>query len=122
VQLGAASLDPIDARRLDARWWIGKSVHTFAEATAAQAAGADYLLVGPVFPTATHPARDPLDPAALSAIVALGLPVIAIGGVTPGRTASLKAAAVHGVAAIRALWDTVDGPDAARRLRQELDA
>ena len=59
---------------------------------------------------------------ALSAIVALGLPVIAIGGVTPGRTASLKAAGVHGVAAIRAFWDTVDGPDAAQRLRQELEA
>ena len=122
VQLGAASLDPTDARRLDAGWWIGRSVHTFAEAAAAQAAGADYLLVGPVFPTATHPGHDPLEPAALSAIVALGLPVIAIGGVTPGRTASLKAAGVHGVAAIRAFWDTVDGPDAARRLRQELDA
>ena len=121
VQLGAASLDPEDARRLDTRWWIGKSVHTLAEAEAAQTAGADYLLVGPVFPTATHPARDPLEPATLAAIVALGLPVIAIGGVTPGRAASLKAAGVHGVAAIRAFWDTVDGPDAARLLRQELD-
>jgi thiamine-phosphate diphosphorylase len=121
VQLGSASLDPADARRLDARWWIGKSVHTLAEAEAAQTAGADYLLVGPVFPTATHPTRDPLEPATLSAIVALGLPVIAIGGVTPARAAPLKAAGVHGVAAIRAFWDTVDGPDAARLLRQELD-
>jgi thiamine-phosphate diphosphorylase len=121
VQLGAASLDPEDARRLDTRWWIGKSVHSLAEAAAARTAGADYLLAGPVFPTVTHPARDPLTPATLSAIVALGLPVIAIGGVTPGRAASLKAAGVHGVAAIRAFWDTVDGPDAARLLRRELD-
>ena len=121
VQLGAASLDPEDARRLDTGWWIGKSVHTQAEAEAAQTAGADYLLVGPVFPTVTHPAHEPLERAALSAIVALGLPVIAIGGVTPGRAASLKAAGVHGVAAIRAFWDGVDGPDAARLLRRELD-
>jgi thiamine-phosphate diphosphorylase len=121
VQLGAASLDPEDARRLDNRWWIGRSVHTLAEAEAAQTAGADYLVVGPVFPTATHPTRDPLEPATLSAIVALGLPVIAIGGITPGRVAYLKTAGVHGVAAIRAFWDTVDGPDAARLLRQELD-
>jgi thiamine-phosphate diphosphorylase len=121
VQLGSASLDPEDARRLDTRWWIGKSVHTLAEAEAAQTAGADYLLAGPVFPTATHPTRDPLEPTTLSAIVALGLPVIAIGGVTPGRAVSLKAAGVHGVAAIRALWDAMDGPDAARLLRQELN-
>src|SRR5712671_611065 len=88
VQLGAASLDPEDARRLDTSWWIGKSVHTLAEAEAAQTAGADYLLAGPVFPTATHPAREPLEPATLRAIVALGLPVIAIGGVTPARGAA----------------------------------
>jgi thiamine-phosphate diphosphorylase len=120
VQLGVASLDPEDARRLDTRWWIGKSVHTLAEAEAAQRAGADYLLVGPVFPTATHPAHDPVEPATLSAIVALGLPVIGIGGITPGRAASLRAAGVYGVAAIRGFWDAVDGPDAARLLQREL--
>ena len=60
VQLGAASLDPEDARRLETGWWIGKSVQTRAEAEAAHTAGADYLVVGPVFPTATHPTRDPL--------------------------------------------------------------
>jgi len=119
VQLGSASLEPEDARRLDARWWIGKSVHTLAEAEAAQMAGADYLLVGPVFPTETHPARQPLEATTLSAIVALGLPVIAIGGVAPGRAASLKALGVHGVAAIRAFWDTVDGPGVVQLLRQE---
>ena len=105
---------------LNTRWWIGKSVHTLAEAEAARQAGADYLLVGPVFPTATHPTRDPVDAATLRAIVALGLPVIAIGGVTPGRAAPLKAAGVHGVAAIRGFWDSVDGPDVARRLQGEL--
>lgn len=121
VQLGAASLQAEDARRLNTHWWIGKSVHTLAEAEAARQAGADYLLVGPVFPTATHPTRDPVDAATLRAIVALGLPVIAIGGVTPGRAAPLRAAGVHGVAAIRAFWDTVDGPDVARRLQEELE-
>jgi len=122
VQLGAGSVDPRDARRLDPWWWIGRSVHDLAEATAARNAGADYLLLGPVFRTATHPGREPLDPGTVSAVVALGLPVIAIGGVTPGRATELKAAGVHGVAAIRALWDADDPARAARRLLQELDA
>src|SRR5437868_9175584 len=60
VQLGTASLDPQDARRLEPRWWIGKSVHDLGEAAAARAGGADYLLVAPVDRTATHPAREPL--------------------------------------------------------------
>ncbi len=120
VQLGAGSLDPEHARRLNPNWWIGKSVHGVREAEAAQAAGADYLVVGPVFATLTHPERDPLGPGPLAAIVALGLPVIAIGGVTPARVPEVRAAGVYGVAAIRALWDAADAAEAARKMVQEL--
>ena len=122
VQLGQGSLEPEDARRLNPAWWIGKSVHDVREAEAAHAGGADYLLVGPVFPTATHPDRAPLGLARLQEIVGIGLPVIAIGGVTPERMPELMAgAAIHGVAAIRALWHAADPADAARRLLQELN-
>jgi thiamine-phosphate diphosphorylase len=122
VQLGQGSLEPEDARRLNPGWWIGRSVHDLREAEAAHAGGADYLLVGPVFPTATHPDRPPLGLARLKEIVGLGLPIIAIGGVTPERMPELMAgAAIHGVAAIRALWHAADPADAARRLLQELN-
>src|SRR3989442_15785671 len=50
-----------------------------------------YLLVGPVFPTATHPDRAPLGLARLQEIVGIGLPVIAIGGVRPERMPELMA-------------------------------
>jgi len=122
VQLGRGSLTPEDARRLNAGWWIGQSVHDVREAAAAHAGGADYLLVGPVFPTATHPDRAPLGLAQLKEIVGVGLPVIAIGGVTPERIPELMAVAtIYGVAAIRALWHAADPADAARRLLQELN-
>jgi thiamine-phosphate diphosphorylase len=120
VQLGHTSLAPGEARRLNAAWVIGQSVATRGEAEAARDAGADYLLVGPVYPTATHPRREPLGLTALAAIVQLALPVIAIGGVTPERVAELKAAGVHGVAAIRALWDAPDPAAAARCFVEEL--
>jgi thiamine-phosphate pyrophosphorylase len=120
VQLGHTSLTPAEARRLNPAWWIGRSVATLAEGEAARAAGADYLLVGPVYPTATHPGRVPLGLAALGAIVRLGLPVIAIGGVTPERVAELRATGVLGVAAIRALWDAPDPAAAAQRFVEEL--
>ena len=122
VQLGQGSLNPEDARRLNPGWWIGRSVHDLREAEAAHAQGADYLLVGPVFPTATHPDRTPLGRATLKQIAGLGLPVVAIGGVTPERIADLRAAAqIHGVAAISALWLAADPADAARRMLEELN-
>jgi thiamine-phosphate diphosphorylase len=119
VQLGAGSLDPEDARRLEPRWWIGKSVHDLGEAAAARAGGADYLLVGPLYRTATHPDREPLGLARLAPIIGLGLPVIAIGGVTPPRVGEVRRAGAYGVAAIRALWEAADPAAAARQMLEE---
>ena len=120
VQLTPESLSPEEARRLSARWWIGRSVHNLAEAEAAQAGGADYLLAGPVFPTATHPDRAPLGLGALREIVGLGLPVIAIGGVTARNAREVREAGAHGVAAIRALWDATEPAAAARQMLEAL--
>lgn len=119
VQLGAASLDPEIARRLNPAWWIGRSVHDLGEAESARAAGADYLLVGPVFATATHPDREPMGLDRFRAIARLGLPVVAIGGVTPERLPELKAAGAYGIAAIRALWEVADPAGTARRMIRE---
>jgi len=120
VQLSTASLPVSAARRVRADWWIGKSVHDLAEAAAAKAEGADYLLVGPVYATASHPDRSPLGLGALGRIAELGLPVIAIGGIDLDRARHVKAAGAYGAAAIRALWDALNPGDAARRMLEEL--
>ncbi len=116
VQLGRGSLPASAVRRLEPRWWIGKSVHDLVEAEAANAAGADYLVVGPVYATATHPDHSPLGLERLREIARLELPVIAIGGVTPERAREVKAAGAYGAAAIRALWDATEPGAAARRM------
>ena len=116
VQLSHAGLLPVDARRLVRDWWIGCSVHSRDEARTARDWGADYLLVGPVYHTTTHPTASPLGLEALGDIVQLGLPVIAIGGVTPERAHELAGAGAYGVAAIRAIWDAADPEAAARSL------
>lgn len=118
VQLRIGSLPVSAARALSPTWWIGKSVHDLAEAEAAIAEGADYLLVGPVFATASHPERAPLGVHALARFVALGTPVIAIGGVTAEHAPDVRGAGAHGVAAIRALWDA---PDPAAAIRTMLE-
>ena len=120
VQLSHASPPPRAARRLDAAWWIGMSVHNLAEAETARAEGADYLVVGPVYATATHPDWAPLGLERLREIARLGLPVIAIGGIGPGRARDVKTAGAYGAAAIRALWDAADPADAARRMLEDL--
>jgi thiamine-phosphate pyrophosphorylase len=124
VQLGHGSLPVSAARALNPLWWIGKSVHDLAEAEAARTEGADYLVVGPVFATASHPGRTPLGLAGLEVIAkaADGLPLIAIGGITAARVREVRESGAHGVAAIRALWDDAEPAIAARRLREELTA
>jgi thiamine-phosphate pyrophosphorylase len=112
VQLGAADLTPADARRLLPHGWIGRSVHTAGEARMAIEEGADFLVVGNIYETATHPGRPGAGPLIVRELASLGLPVIAIGGVTPARAPELRAAGAYGVAAIRALW-LADDPAAA---------
>ena len=122
VQLGRGSLSVSAARALNPRWWIGKSVHDLAEAEAARTEGADYLVVGPVYATASHPGRRPLGLKRLEAIaVAMGdLPVIAIGGITADRVRVIRKAGAYGIAAIRAFWDAGDAAEAVRSMREEL--
>jgi thiamine-phosphate pyrophosphorylase len=119
VQLGRDAFPPDDARLLHPDWWIGVSVHDLLEAQAAKAAGADYLVVGPVYTTPSHAGRRPLGLAVFGEIAALGLPAVAIGGITRENAADVKAAGAYGVAAIRALWDA---PDPAATARQMLEA
>jgi thiamine-phosphate diphosphorylase len=120
VQLGGESMAVADARRLNQEWWIGRSVHDLPQAEAALAEGAEYLLLGPLFPTATHPTRTPLGTAALTAAARLGVPVVAIGGITPERVREVRDAGAWGVAAIRALWDAARPEEAARRMLEEM--
>ena len=120
VQLGRGSLPVSAARALNPLWWIGKSVHDLAEAEAAKTEGADYLVVGPVFATASHPGRSPLGLVQLRQIVAAAgeVPVIAIGGITAERVRAVRSSGAFGVAAIRALWDDAEPAVAARRMRE----
>ena len=93
-----------------AQWtgWIGVSVHSVAEAGQAAEEGADYLMAGNVFETASHPGRPAQGVGLVREVARLGLPVIAIGGLTPGNVAAVRDAGAYGVAAIRALWQVED--------------
>jgi thiamine-phosphate diphosphorylase len=120
VQLGATDLAPADARHLLPYGWIGRSVHSRDEARAAADEGADYLVVGPVYPTPTHPDHPGSGPGLISACAEFGLPVIAIGGVTEDCLEELREAGAWGVAAIRGLWLSDDPARTVARWLQAL--
>ncbi len=99
---------PLEAARSLVRGptFVGRSVHSAEDARLALARGADYVFLGPIFGTASHPDRSPLGLEAIEQ----SLPgrVIAIGGITPERVADCIGAGAYGVAVIRAVWDSSD--------------
>jgi thiamine-phosphate pyrophosphorylase len=82
------------------------------------AEGADYLGVGPAFPTTTKTGLpDALGPTGIGAVArAVDVPVIAIGGVTAARIPGLLAAGAHGVAVVGAVSAAADPAAATRQL------
>ena len=89
---------------------IGCSAHTPEAALLAHEEGADYVFLGPIWETSSHPQRTPLGAAAIDS--AAPATVIAIGGVTAERVAACLDHGAYGVAAIGALW-AADDPGAA---------
>jgi thiamine-phosphate pyrophosphorylase len=88
---------------------VGYSAHAPGEAATEAAAGADYVMLGPVYQTASHPGWPALGTGALAeaAEAAGGVPVYAIGGVTPENAPACREAGAYGVAVLRGI---LDGP------------
>jgi thiamine-phosphate pyrophosphorylase len=107
VHLPEAGLPLSAARRiLGPAALVGRSVHAPDDARRAADDGADFVFLGPIFATATHPDARPLGLAALRGLTAVR--VIAIGGITPERVARCREAGAYGVAAVSALWQAPD--------------
>jgi thiamine-phosphate diphosphorylase len=124
VQLGAASLPIGDARALlGAGARIGYSAHGALEVVQAEVDGADFTLVGTIFESASHPGRDPAGTDLLQDCRdRCGLPLIAIGGMTPGRVAAAVHAGACGVAVLGGIWYADDPVHAAAQYIAALGA
>ncbi|HEV8615982.1 MAG TPA: thiamine phosphate synthase [Methylomirabilota bacterium] len=123
VQRTHASLPVADIRAVaDKRLRVGASVHSLDDALASEADGADWIVFGPVYDTPSKRAFGPpqgLDRLARVA-AAVGVPVIAIGGITPERAGDVCAAGAAGVAVISAILAAVSPADATRRFLDRL--
>jgi thiamine-phosphate pyrophosphorylase len=119
VHLGQEDMSCRLARRLAGKdMIIGVSVITLDEALAAEAEGADYLGVGPLFATLTK--ADALPPTGLDIISeirrAVRLPLVGIGGISPDNVASVIHSGAEGAAVVSAVVSHPDPESAARQL------
>lgn len=124
VQLGHRSLAPAAARaRLGRAAVIGYSAHDAAQLATAAAAGCDFALLSPVWPTQSKPGAPGLGVAAAAGLTAAAsLPVVWLGGVSAERCAAIGALPAAqrpvGVAALSALMAAADPAQVAAALRR----
>jgi thiamine-phosphate pyrophosphorylase len=119
VHLGQDAIPPADARRIvGATRLVGTSTHSPAEAGAAGAGGADFVVFGPVYRTPSKtPFGPPRGPDELAEVTAsVRLPVFAIGGITAERVAEVRQAGAAGIAVISAIIAAEDPTRAAQEL------
>lgn len=125
VHVGQDDIDARDVRSLlgNDGGFFGVSAKRLDEARRAESAGASYLGVGPAYTTGTKKdAGDALPLSTLGEICRKSrIPVVAIGGIIPGKAAPLIDAGAHGVAVISAVFGRSDIEAAARELRREVD-
>ncbi len=120
VHLGQDDLPVEMGRRiLGPEKWIGCSTHSLEQVAAADRSSADYIALGPIFPTASKDNPDP--------VVGLeGLrqarhitkkPIVAIGGITLQNAREVLAAGADSIAVI---GDLLSAPDIKSRAQEFL--
>lgn len=125
VHLGQSDMSVADARRVaGANMLIGVSAECVEDAVRAQAQGADYVGISPVFPTPTK--TDTATALGLEGVrrirAAVSLPLVGIGGIGPGNAAEVIRAGCDGVAVVSAIVSAADPGRATAELRTIIDS
>jgi thiamine-phosphate pyrophosphorylase len=118
VHVGQDDL-PVEAARkiCGADRWVGVSTHNLEQLREADGTSADYIAVGPIFPTGTKINPDPVVGVAFvrAARRLTSKPLVAIGGITAENAEQVYRAGADSVAVIR---DLIVANDPAARARE----
>lgn len=122
VHLGQEDLPLAAARSLAPELLIGVSTHCRAEALAAAAGGADYINIGPIFPTRTKEGVENfLGPEAIPEISAgLSVPFTVMGGINGTNIDQVLAKGAGRVAVVTAVTQAPDMAAAVTALRDKI--
>ena len=125
VHVGQEDLEPEQVRAVVGKEiWVGVSTHNLDQFRRAAATSADYIAVGPIFATTSKQNPDPVVGLEfISQVRTLtDKPIVAIGGITLERAASVIAAGADCVAVIRDVVCAAKPGERARRFLETLDA
>ena len=119
---GIEGLDAASARRLvGSEMLIGRSVHSVDGAVKAESSGADFLVLGTIFDTASHPGADTGGLNLVRDVTdRVGIPVIGIGGISESNVAGLVKSGAVGGAVITAVSMAADPKAASLNIRETM--
>src|SRR5260370_3626737 len=123
VHVGQEDLGPEQARAVvGEETWVGVSTHNLEQFRRAAATSADYIAVGPIFPTTSKANPDPVVGLKLIGQVRpfTAKPIVAIGGITLARPASVIAAGAASVAVMRHVFLAAKPQDRTLQCQQTL--
>ena len=124
VQLGEEALPvPAASALLPPGSLIGRSVHSADGAARAASDGADFLVVGTMFATDSHPGAEPAGPGLMRNVAdRCELPLIGIGGIDHDNLERVVLAGASGIAVIRSILAADDPAEAASWLLAALQS
>lgn len=110
-------------KRIGPDKWLGVSTHNATEVQLAQWIGADYIGLGPIYPTATK--LDASDVVGTNLVEKIhtafpDMPMVAIGGITLDTTESIIQAGADGVAVVSAIASATDPQKAAKSISKTI--
>src|SRR5205807_7581535 len=122
VHVGQDDLPVIEARKLvGSAMIVGVSTHRIEQARQAVLDGADYIGVGPFFRSSTKPRDFVAGPEYAREVSAtIGIPAVAIAGITPENVDEVLATGIRSVAVSSAVIGAEDVQLQARRLKEKL--
>ena len=122
VQLGEDGLPvPVVRRLLGEGKLIGRSVHSVEAAMQAESEGADFLVVGTIFTTGSHPGAKPAGVELLGEVAQqVTVPFLGIGGITSDNVPEVMRAGASGAALISAILSAPDPQGAAAHIKRQM--
>ena len=121
VQLGEDGIPVETARSLAGDILIGRSAHSVESALDAGRAGADVVVFGTVFATASHPHVQPGGVGPLAELSRHGgAPFLGIGGITAENVGAVVEAGASGAAVITAITESPDPGEAAGAMKRAM--